>query len=105
VHRERSRQCGSVRQAGSIRFRRTLRPDPYRWVAASVFRAAHGCGCAGPRRPNFCLLVLKAASAGSGEGLNRVAITAERRGVNLAVHTHVNHVSVPSSSTAVVAVA
>jgi lysine 2,3-aminomutase len=25
------------------------------------------------------------------EGLNRVAITAERRGVNLAVHTHVNH--------------
>ncbi|MFL6121398.1 KamA family radical SAM protein, partial [Actinophytocola sp.] len=27
------------------------------------------------------------------EGLNRVAITAERRGVNLAVHTHVNHVN------------
>jgi lysine 2,3-aminomutase len=25
------------------------------------------------------------------EGLNRVAITAQRRGVNLAVHTHVNH--------------
>jgi lysine 2,3-aminomutase len=27
------------------------------------------------------------------EGLNRVAITAQRRGVNLAVHTHVNHVN------------
>ena len=27
------------------------------------------------------------------EGLNRVAITAERRGVNLAVHTHINHVN------------
>jgi lysine 2,3-aminomutase len=27
------------------------------------------------------------------EGLNRVAITASRRGVNLAVHTHVNHVN------------
>jgi lysine 2,3-aminomutase len=27
------------------------------------------------------------------EGLNRVAITAHRRGVNLAVHTHVNHVN------------
>ncbi len=27
------------------------------------------------------------------EGLNRVAITAARRGVNLAVHTHVNHVN------------
>jgi lysine 2,3-aminomutase len=33
------------------------------------------------------------------EGLNRVAITAERRGVNLAVHTHVTHVNHVNSLT------